>query len=171
MSVDYSLFDKKAPGVIAKLMDAFKLTELQAAAILGNIGHECAGFTQLQERNPRGGRGGYGWAQWTGPRRRAFEEYCQEKRVAPESDEANYGFLQHELSTTEHGAISALRGQDDLINTVITFERVFERAGVKHYMSRIRWARRALTSYNKLMFELDGVEPIIEIPEEDYLVV
>lgn len=109
MSVDYSLFDKKTPGVIAKLMDAFRLTELQAAAILGNIGHECAGFTQLQEREPRGGRGGYGWAQWTGPRRRAFEYYCQQKGVTPESDEANYGFLQQELSTSERGAISALR--------------------------------------------------------------
>jgi hypothetical protein len=100
----------------AKLIDAFKLSELQAAAILGNIVHECAGFTQLQERNPHGGRGGYGWAQWTGPRRRAFEEYCQLNRLAPESDEANYGFLQHELSTTEKGTISALNGQDDLID-------------------------------------------------------
>lgn len=169
-SFDYSLFDKKTPGIMAKLIDAFKLTELQAAAILGNIGHECAGFTLLQERNPRVGKGGYGWAQWTGTRRRAFEEYFQLKRLAPDSDEANYGFLQHELSTAEKGAILALRGQNDLIDTVITFEKKFERAGVKHYMSRIRWARRALASYNKLMFELDGIEPIVEIPSEQVLI-
>lgn len=169
-SFDYSSFNKKSPWVMARLIDSFELTELQAAAILGNIGHECAGFTLLQERNPRVGRGGCGWAQWTGTRRRAFEEYFQLKRLAPDSDEANYGFLQRELSTTEKGAILAPRGQNDLIDTVITFEKRFERAGIKHYVSRIRWARRALASYNKLIFELDGIEPIIKIPSEDDLI-
>ena len=61
---------KKAPGVMKKLIKDFPdLTEEQAAAILGNIGHECGGFGQLQQL--RGG-GGRGWCQWDGTRRDEF---------------------------------------------------------------------------------------------------
>jgi hypothetical protein len=41
-----------------------------AAAFVGNLAHES---TQMQEQHPRGGRGGLGYAQWIGPRRREFE--------------------------------------------------------------------------------------------------
>ncbi|MGO4287980.1 phage tail tip lysozyme, partial [Bosea sp. TAB14] len=94
-----STFTQKAPGIINRLMADFGFTREQAAGIVGNLGHESGGLNELQERNPTSGRGGYGWAQWTGPRRRAFEAWAAEKGLDPASDEANYGFLRHELRT------------------------------------------------------------------------
>jgi hypothetical protein len=42
------LFQSKAPRIMHDLMHDLSLTTVQAAGILGNIGHECAGFTLLQ---------------------------------------------------------------------------------------------------------------------------
>ena len=57
-----------------RLMRDLGLTDLQAAGLLGNLGHESGGFRQLQEVAPAvaGSRGGWGLAQWTGPRRVAM---------------------------------------------------------------------------------------------------
>ena len=70
-----ALFRDKAPGVMRALIADFDLAVGDAAAVLGNLGHECGGFRLMQEQKPTvpGSRGGYGWAQWTGPRRRKFE--------------------------------------------------------------------------------------------------
>jgi len=143
------LFAAKAPWIIALLMRDFSLSLDEAAAILGNLGHECGGFALMQEQKPvvKGSRGGFGWAQWTGPRRRAFEAYCARNKLAPESDRANYGWLFVELSTSEKSAIPALKRAGTLGAKVKAFEQSFERAGVKHYPSRNIWAARALEAY------------------------
>lgn len=149
MSKATELFASKAPWIMTLLMRDFSLSLDDAAAILGNLGHECGGFTLMQEQKPivKGSRGGYGWAQWTGPRRKAFEAYCARNRLAPDSDRANYGWLFVELSTSEKGAIPALKRAGTLGDKVKAFEQSFERAGVKHYASRNRWAARALDAY------------------------
>ena len=46
-----------------------------------------------------GSRGGFGWAQWTGPRRRQFENLPQ-VGLDVTDPEANYGLLVHELTNT-----------------------------------------------------------------------
>src|SRR5690606_11587737 len=96
---------------MAQLLRDFPITPTDAAAIVGNAGHECGGFTTLQEINPtvKGSRGGYGIMQWTGPRRRAFEAYCARTGKDPSSDDANYAWLFLELKGiegTEGGAIA-----------------------------------------------------------------
>ena len=62
------------PRLVADLARDFNLTPAQAAGIAGNLAHETGGFKHMQEIQPMipGSRGGYGFAQWTGPRRRAF---------------------------------------------------------------------------------------------------
>jgi hypothetical protein len=149
MSKATELFALKAPWMMELLMRDFSLSLDEAAAILGNLGHECGGFSLMQEQKPvvTGSRGGYGWAQWTGPRRRAFEAYCARNNLAPESDRANYGWLFVELSTSEKGAMPALKKAGTLGEKVKAFEQSFERAGVKHYASRNAWAARALDAY------------------------
>ena len=124
----YETFRATAPGVMTLLMQDFGLDETSAAAILGNLGHESAGFTTLQEVRPtvKGSRGGYGWAQWTGPRRRAFEAYCDRNKFSPSSNKANYGFLFTELKGDEKAAIPAVK------NAVST----------KHYSSQICFGKR-----------------------------
>jgi TP901 family phage tail tape measure protein len=139
-----STFASKAPGIMSQLQRDFGLTREQAAGIVGNLGHESGGFRHMQELNPRGGRGGFGWAQWTGPRRRAFENWAAANGLDPKSDQANYGFLKHELMTSERGALAAVRRQSTVQGATLAFERSYERAGVKNDASRLAYANRAL---------------------------
>ena len=142
-----TLFKQKAPEIMRRLIDDFDLENVHAAGILGNIGHECAGFHHLHEVGQPENKGGYGWGQWTGPRRKEFFAWCQKKGLDRESDEANYGFLKHELETSEKNAIAAVLKTSELEEAVEAFERNYERAGVKHYESRKKWARIALSAF------------------------
>lgn len=144
---DYTLFKQKAPGIMSQLMKDFDLIDVQAAGILGNLGHECAGFQHLHELGQPENRGGYGWAQWTGPRRVTFFDWCREHQLDWESDEANYGFLKHELETSERRTIPAVSKASNLADAVRAFERNYERAGVVNYKSRIRWGQIALSAF------------------------
>lgn len=132
-----------------KLVADFPSLDLQdAAAIFGNLGHESLGFTKLQEMAPtvKGSRGGYGWAQWTGPRRRAFEAWCQKHGKDPAADATNYAYLYLELKGlegTEGGAVGKVSTAVGLEAKVKAFERAYLRAGVKHDDSRLKWARIA----------------------------
>lgn len=143
-------FRAVAPAYMRKLLADFPMLDPQgAAAIFGNLGHESRGFTALQEIKPTvaGSKGGWGWAQWTGPRRRAFEAYCKRTGKDPTSDEANYAYLFVELKGiegTEAGAIARVVSAAGLEAKVKAFELAFLRAGVKHYDSRLQWARIAV---------------------------
>lgn len=152
----YELFDKKAPKIMYQLMQDFpEIGPEDAAAIVGNAGHECNGFRTLQEISPLvpGSLGGWGWMQWTGPRRRAFNRWVERKGFDPSSFEANYSFLYRELAghEEENGAraIQVTINAQGLANKVKAFEKQFLRAGIKHYDSRIVYARRALEAWNK----------------------
>ena len=151
-------------------MRDFDLTPLDAAAVFGNAGYESLGFTELQEIKPvvRGSRGGYGWFQWTGPRRIAFEQYCKRNGYKPESHDANYKFLFTELTGPEKKALPALRAAPTLRDKVIAFEETFERSGVKAYDKRYEWAMFALTLLEDDEKEIvidEHEEPIAPVPE------
>jgi hypothetical protein len=149
------LFDTKAPRIMRQLMSDFGFTKIQAAGILGNLGHETGGFKEFQELNPLGGgQGGFGWAQWTGMkvgpppgRRKAFMDFCAANGVEPTSDEGNYGFLKHEMETTEKATVPALKAETTLEGATAAFEAKFERAGVVALNSRIKFAHKALTAF------------------------
>ncbi len=149
-------FRSKSSAIVAKLRGDFPLRHEDCFAIVGNAGHECNGFTTLQETSPtvKGSRGGWGWMQWTGPRRRAFEAYCTRNRLDPGSDEANYAWLFLELKGAEARAIPATLAAVGLEGKVAAFERSFLRAGVKHYRSRDQWAKIALQEWTR-----SGQEP------------
>lgn len=143
-----------APRIMKGLLRDFQnLNDMHVAAILGNIGHECAGFTQMQEGSPiSGGRGGWGWCQWTGSRRDDFEREARAKGLAFDSFEANYSFLVHELKDTFlKAAIDSVLREQDIFEAVKAFERSFEKAHAdhKHYDRRLRYAQIALTEFRK----------------------
>jgi Phage tail lysozyme len=144
-----SLFTDKAPQIMGLLMSDFALSVESAAAVLGNIGHECNGFETLQEIKPTvaGSRGGWGWCQWTGPRRVQFEAYCARSQLDPASDKANYGWLFVELKGSEKKAIPVLQAAVGLEDKVVAFERAFLRSGIPHYESRLQYAEQALAAY------------------------
>ena len=144
-------FRSKSSGIVAKLLGDFPVRPDDCFAILGNAGHECNGFTTLQEVRPtvRGARGGWGWMQWTGPRRRAFEAYCTRNRLDPASDEANYAWLFLELKGSEAKALPRTLAATTLGEKVVAFEKSFLRAGVKHYESRTQWAKIARQEWTR----------------------
>lgn len=150
MSAAPKSFTTLAPRIMRDLIRDLDIRPRASAACLGNIGHECNGFRTMQEVKPTvpGSRGGYGWGQWTGPRRRAFELWCKERRLKPASYEANYSFLIHELHTSHQAALRVLRADHPLEVLVELFEHAFLRAGVKHMDSRIRYARWAVEAFD-----------------------
>lgn len=121
------------------------LSPEQAAGVVGNLAHETGGFRHMQEIAPivEGSRGGYGYAQWTGPRRRQFEEWVSQQGLDPNSYEANYGFLLHEMTATpEARVVPALRNALSPEDAANVFSERFLRPGIPHSESRLRYARQ-----------------------------
>lgn len=140
-------FAEIGPRLMGDLMRDFDLTPDQAAGVVGNLAHETGGFRHMQEINPivPGSRGGFGFAQWTGPRRRQFESWSQEQGLDPNSYEANYGFLSHELRNTPEGRVLGdLRGATDAQTAARVFSDRFLRPGIPHMDSRLAMASQAL---------------------------
>lgn len=161
-----NVFKAKAPWIIDKLLKDFPIELDDAAAIVGNIGHESMGFTKLQEMKPTvaGSRGGYGWPQWTGPRRRAYEAYCERNKLDPASDGANYAYMFIELKDDYKNAIIKTKAAKDLYAKVVAFELQYEGAGIKHYPSRFKYAQDAIEAYhsNKIYQSLKPSVPTLE---------
>lgn len=157
-----AVFRALAPKIMRGLMNEFALDLESAAAILGNLGHESGGFRFLQEKKPLvpGSRGGWGWAQWTGPRRRAFEAWVRAQKLDPAGYEANYGYLVLELHGAEKAAVPAVKRAKGLAAKVKAFELGFERASKnhKHYASRERWAAIALEAFSAAL-KAEAAEP------------
>lgn len=145
---------QKAANLVLRLQRDLGLSKIQAAAIAGNFAHESGNFQTLQEIKPVAGRGGYGWAQWTGPRRKNFENWAASQGLDPSSDEANYGFFLHEIQADpyEKKQFETWRAQqyDSIESATQGFETYYERAGVKHYDSRIERAKQAYSFATEL---------------------
>jgi hypothetical protein len=142
-------FDTICQTYMPVFMAEFGVTALDAAAVFGNGGYESNGFETLQEIKPvvAGSRGGFGWFQWTGPRRRAFEAFCKKNGLNPKDDNANYLFLVLELHGPEKSAIAKLKAAKTLDAKTVAFEAAYERAGVKAHEKRKAWALKALHAY------------------------
>lgn len=147
----YDFFNKWAPVFMDCLQKDFGLTLEDSAAVIGNAGHESGGFKSLQEIKPvvAGSRGGYGIMQWTGPRRREYEEYCKRHGFNPADMEINYKFLFVELKGPEGKVVPELKAAKGLEKKVEVFMKKFLRPGIPHLDSRIIWAKRALEAWDK----------------------
>ena len=146
------LFCSKAPVIMHKLIGDLGLTAVQAAGILGNIGHECAGFKLLQEQKPiRGGRGGWGWCQWTGPRRTNVEKWATAQGLGFSSDEANYGFLLVELKGEQANSVRRLREAESVDSATSVFMHAFEKPAEQYAAlpRRINLANIAFQEYGR----------------------
>jgi|HubBroStandDraft_3_1064219.scaffolds.fasta_scaffold00005_29 hypothetical protein len=106
-------YQATAGDLVNELVDRHGLERHQAAGLVGNLGYESGGFEKLQEQQPlvAGSAGGWGYAQWTGPRRNAFMAFAKERGLDPASHEANVEFLNHELSQPQWSRyLDRLRG-------------------------------------------------------------
>jgi hypothetical protein len=134
-----------APGgmetrIAGDLVSGLGISPAAASGIVGNLSHETGGFKNMQELKPvvPGSRGGYGWAQWTGPRRKAFESWAAQNKLDPASYEANLGFLKHELTATPEGKVlGALKGAKTPDEAARIFSEQYLRPGIPHMESRL----------------------------------
>lgn len=165
----YEFYNKWAVEFIALLMKDFNLSVEDAAAIVGNAGHESGGFKSLQEIKPLvpGSKGGYGIMQWTGPRRREYEAYCKRNNLNPADMMTNYKFLYVELKGPEGKVIAPLKQAKGLDAKVEVFSNKFLRPGIPHMDSRKVWARRALEAWNNRQPQKPTQEPVQSVPDSE----
>lgn len=143
-------WEERGGEVVRRLVRDLGLTAEQAAGLVGNLGFESEGFQALQERKPMiaGSRGGYGIAQWTGPRRFAFEDYCRKRGIAGNTDAANYGFLVAELKAGEAAFLAQLRKAATINDATRLAHVLYERPADQSEAAtakRLIWAQQALT--------------------------
>lgn len=140
-----TIFTDKAKVYVPRLMKDLNLTKEQAAGIFGNIGGETGGFTALQEKRPiiAGSKGGYGWLQWTGPRRKKYEAWCKANALDAAADETNYKYLVQETNTDEAHSLIQLRKTTTIEAATETFMSQNLRPGIPNLPARINYAKQA----------------------------
>lgn len=151
---------EKAAELTERMMSDLGIPREKAVAIVGNFMHESADFNTMQEVNPQSGRGGYGWAQWTGVRRNNFEKFAAERGLDINSDEANYQYFLHEIQNDpyEREKFEEWKNADygSVASETVAFENAYERAGVKHHGSRIQRAETALQAYEQRVAKIES---------------
>jgi hypothetical protein len=161
-------FTEQAPDVMAKLQKDFGLSKEQAAGVVGNLGHESAGLQAgIQEKGVKQGRGGLGWAQWTGPRRKEFEKYLKETGQEATDPNANYGFLKKELETTHKSTIAAVKKTNNVTDATVAVEKHYEAAGIKHMDSRIKYANQAVKATDEAEKKKTTEEAKAQVAQKD----
>lgn len=159
---DFSLGsdDSMRPINLARqLMLDFNFTDYQAAGIVGNFMQE-SGLNLAPNINegkppilgPPRFKGGYGWAQWTGPRQITFVDYAinngfMSSRSDQANDAANYAYLKYEITaTSEKVAVGAVLATETVEQATAQWEKAFERAGKPVLNKRIAYAKAVLTA-------------------------
>ncbi len=158
-----------------RFMADLNLDKFEVSGIFGNFAVESDQFRALQEYSPtvKGSRGGWGWAQWTGPRRRAFEAWAASKGYRLDNPEAFYQYTLVELRGPEAVALARLRATTTLDSATEAFMKHYERPGVPHLSTRKARALEALhvleatlAAHNDVRKELD-VPPLKTAPKLD----
>ncbi|MCA9774436.1 MAG: hypothetical protein KC466_18605 [Myxococcales bacterium] len=128
--------------LMSELQEDLEISEMQAAAILGNLAQETGNFTLLQQINGNA----FGYSQWVGPRKRAFLAYARENG-GKHSVEANYGFLLHEIETQYPEMMGRIRSAETLEEASRIFMREFLRPSKTHanLPARLRYAEAYLS--------------------------
>jgi len=141
-------YKAKSVWLIGKLIEHFQFKDFQAAAICGN-GYQESMLTPELENDGivTSPTRGIGWFQWTGPRHRDFLQWCQTNKLPWRSDDAEYGFLRHELMTSYGYLPTRLRNTQTLAAATEVFEKYYEGAGIVQMQHRLAGAQIALDAW------------------------
>lgn len=142
-------WEQLAPQTVQRLSNDLSISPQVAAGIVGQLGYESAGLQSINEKQPvvPGSRGGYGWAQWTGPRRTQFESWAQQNKMDVADPEANYQFLVYELTKTpEKGVLNKLKDVQDPVQAGKIFTDSYLRPGVPAYDKRASWVEKTINT-------------------------
>ncbi len=97
----------------------------------------------INEINPvvEGSRGGFGLAQWTGPRRKQLEEFAASRGQNVADPELQMDFLMWENANTEKGAWDKVMQAKDPVEAARLFTTEWERPGIPHLDNTIKTAQ------------------------------
>jgi hypothetical protein len=165
MADKYERWNKWAPRYIADLMTDFGLNDFQAAAFPGNFAAESAYFNSLQEKDPTvaGSKGGFGHAQWTGPRRTTFEAWLKRSGHDVDSYEGNYTMVFRELKSAYYDRVvlEPLKKAKNLEEAVKIVGKYYEAPAVLNMAPRLKGAQEALDLYHKLPPPVDDHDVVV----------
>lgn len=137
-------FDARAGWFVKRLNADTRISFLHGAAIAGNMGGE-SGLLCIHEAGLPENIGGVSWCQWTGSRRRQFEEWCAGCGLDWHEDEAAYGFFLCEIRSSMRWALTKLVECRTLWSATLCWERYYEAPASLYgsFPRRYRFARRA----------------------------
>lgn len=84
-----------------------------------------------------GSRGGFGLAQWTGPRRRALEQFAAATGRDVADPDAQFDFLMEELRGPERAAFERIIATSDPSSAAAAIAQYFERPAPQHLDRRM----------------------------------
>jgi hypothetical protein len=102
-----------------------------------NFGDESGLDTGVQEINPKAGRGGFGLAQWTGPRRVALEQYAAANGKSVDDTDTQLDYFMEENKGPEAQAWAAVLNTKDDKEAAAAFVTHWERPAPEHLAARV----------------------------------
>jgi hypothetical protein len=113
--------DESAASVRDRLARDLNLTRDQSSGIVSNLLAEGGTMEGINERNPAPGtRGGFGWAQWTGSRRIAFEQWAAAHHRDIADPQTNYDYLVEDIRA-HPDTLNAVRSARDPTSAAAAF--------------------------------------------------
>jgi len=157
-------FGQIALDTMHQLQKDFGLKRHQALGAVANLGYESHAFQWMKQRLKGGNewlsqKAGRGWAQWSGKRHQQFIDYAFQQGLGPDSPEANYGFLKHELGGEFRHVIQRLRHARSLVAATRIFEQDYEGAGKPHLGARLTFAKHLDLLDNARKAGMIGAQP------------
>lgn len=127
-----------ASQIISGLM-ARGVPRIAAIGLAGNYQIESGLDTGINEINPvvPGSRGGFGLAQWTGPRRKQYEAFAGSKGKPLDDLDTQLDFTVWELANTEKKAAESIFAAKTVEEAAERVSDKFLRPGIPHKAKRI----------------------------------
>lgn len=115
------------------------LPEHIADAFIMNFQDESGLDSSINETSPlvEGSRGGFGLAQWTGPRRRELEAFAEQRGVPVSDVDLQMDFLMTELQGSESRAAQSIMSAPDAGSAAAAIVNKFLRPAESHRASRV----------------------------------
>jgi Phage tail lysozyme len=123
--------DQVVQGLVARGVPAHV-----AQGVALNFRDESAFNTGIQELNPHNGRGGYGLAQWTGPRRVALENFAASQNRPADDPDLQLDYFMSENAGPEAQAWQKVMAATTPQEAAATFVNEWERPAAQHAAAR-----------------------------------
>jgi hypothetical protein len=125
-----------SPGSIVAGLVQRGVPEHVARGVVMNFQDESGLNTGIQEQAPTSGRGGFGLAQWTGPRRVALEQFAQSQGKSIDDPDLQLDYFMSENSGPEAAAWQQVMAAPTAQDAAVAFVNKWERPAAEHAASR-----------------------------------